>query len=166
MNTQTDAVNNTNNTNIGEAQMSNEKTYNVAGYSICGGKFKMRLAKDFDRVKTLIRTGHTEIEMFQLPSAMIKADAHNWLQVNQPRTYVAKEIVDKPYVVWTDIAADVIADIVATRQQAEELNTEVEVEQPTFEMILATIPLRENGRFVKKIVREEQARTKLAELLA
>jgi hypothetical protein len=142
--------NTTNNTNIGEAQMSTEKTYNVAGYSVCDRKFKMRLAKDFDRVKTLVRTGHSEIEMFQLPHAMTKDEAHNWLQVNQPREHT-------PYVVWSEITADVVADIVAAKQH---------VEQPTFEMILATIPLRENGRFVKKTVREEAARAKLAELTA
>jgi len=52
------------------------KTYTVAGTSNCAGKTKARFANDFTaRLKTLVRTGHTDIQLVQLPRAMSKTEA-------------------------------------------------------------------------------------------
>ncbi len=52
-----------------------DKTYTIVGTSICNGKMKVRWATDMMRIKVLQRTGHTDIELFELPEAMNKADA-------------------------------------------------------------------------------------------
>ena len=147
--------------------VNNEKTYAVAGYSVCKGIFKMRLAKDFDRIKTLIRTGHTEIEMFELPQAMTKLDAHLWLELNHPRANVGAKVgaVEKAFEVTDALAA-------SWKDYYPTFNTVVKEEQPvfemqtaaitTFEMALATIPMREKGRFIKREVREQMARDLMA----
>ena len=46
--------------------------FKVAGVSRCKGVFKVRFANDMDRVKTLIKTGHDEIELMNLPEVMDK----------------------------------------------------------------------------------------------
>jgi hypothetical protein len=148
--------------------VNNEKTYAVAGYSVCKGIFKMRLAKDFDRIKTLIRTGHTEIEMFELPQAMTKLDAHLWLEVNHPRANVGAKVgaVEKAFEVTDALAA-------SWKDYYPTFNTVVEEEQPTFEIkeatnrltfeeALAQVPMREKGRFIKRDVREQMARDLMA----
>ena len=55
------------------------KTYTVVGTSICNGKMKVRWATDMMRIKVLQRTGHTEIELFDLPTAMNKSDAVKYM---------------------------------------------------------------------------------------
>jgi hypothetical protein len=47
-----------------------EKTFTIAGVSLCKGSYKVRHANDLSRIKTLEKTGHTEIVLVQLPSAM------------------------------------------------------------------------------------------------
>jgi len=51
------------------------KTYTVVGTSVCNGKMKVRWATDMMRIKVLQRTGHTDIELFDLPAPMTKAEA-------------------------------------------------------------------------------------------
>lgn len=46
--------------------------FKVAGVSRCNGVFKVRFANDMDRVKILVKTGHDEIELMELPEAMDK----------------------------------------------------------------------------------------------
>ena len=53
------------------------KTYTVVGTSICNGKMKVRWATDMMRIKVLQRTGHTDIELVDLPKPMSKVDAVN-----------------------------------------------------------------------------------------
>jgi len=55
--------------------MSNDNLFKVAGVSTVKGNYKVRFANDLSRVKVLIKTGHTDIELIELPSAMSKADA-------------------------------------------------------------------------------------------
>ncbi len=55
------------------------KTYTVVGTSICNGKMKVRWATDMMRIKVLQRTGHTDIELFDLPTPMTKAAAVNYM---------------------------------------------------------------------------------------
>lgn len=51
------------------------KMYKVVGTSIRNGKMKVRWAKDIIRCKVLQHTENTEIEMYELPTAMYKTDA-------------------------------------------------------------------------------------------
>lgn len=55
------------------------KTYSYAGVSRLDGKFKARWANDSLRVKVLIKTGHTDIDLVQLKYPMTKLEAVNWL---------------------------------------------------------------------------------------
>lgn len=57
-----------------------EKLFTVAGTSNLNGVTKMRFANDLkSRIKILERNGHTEIQLFELPRAMTKADAIAYL---------------------------------------------------------------------------------------
>lgn len=54
-------------------------TYTYAGVSKLDGKFKARWANDVSRVKKLIKTGHSHIDLVQLKYPMTKAEAVDWL---------------------------------------------------------------------------------------
>jgi hypothetical protein len=57
------------------------KTYTVVGVSTCEqGKTKVRFANDFAvRIKVLQKAGHTNLELIELPSAMTKSQACEYL---------------------------------------------------------------------------------------
>ena len=55
--------------------MSDNKTFKVAGVSTVKGNYKVRFANDMSRVKVLMKTGHTDIELVELPSEMTKGEA-------------------------------------------------------------------------------------------
>lgn len=54
--------------------MATEKKFAVAGVSTQNGKTKVRFANDAARVKILIKNGHTDIELIDLPREMTKAE--------------------------------------------------------------------------------------------
>jgi hypothetical protein len=57
-----------------------EKLFTVAGTSNLNGSVKLRLANDLkSRIKILERNGHTDIQLFELPRPMTKADAIAYL---------------------------------------------------------------------------------------
>lgn len=62
--------------------MSNDKSFKVAGVSTVKGSYKVRFASDMSRVKVLIKTGHTDIELMELPSEMSKAEAVTFLKTS------------------------------------------------------------------------------------
>lgn len=66
-------------THIGEIKMT-DKLFTVAGYSTKDNKVKARFATDMTRVKTLIKTGHTEIQLYELSKPMTKVQALEFLQ--------------------------------------------------------------------------------------
>lgn len=49
-----------------------DKMFTIAGVSKLKGAYKVRFANDMTRVKVLAKTGHTEIELIELPKAMDK----------------------------------------------------------------------------------------------
>lgn len=51
-----------------------DKTFKIAGVSKLKGSFKVRFANDMTRVKVLAKTGHSEIELIELPRAMTKPE--------------------------------------------------------------------------------------------
>jgi hypothetical protein len=54
-------------------------TYTYSGTSTCKGITKVRFANDAMRVKVLAKTGHSNIDLIQLPDAMTKEQAVNYL---------------------------------------------------------------------------------------
>ncbi|MCX7593772.1 MAG: hypothetical protein N2235_08430 [Fischerella sp.] len=50
------------------------ETFKVGGVSRLNGQVKVRFANDLTRVKNLAKSGHTDIELLELPSAMTKAE--------------------------------------------------------------------------------------------
>ena len=51
-----------------------DKLFSIAGVSKLAGSYKVRFANDMTRVKVLAKTGHTEIELIELPKAMTKPE--------------------------------------------------------------------------------------------
>jgi hypothetical protein len=74
--------------------MATSKLYNVVGISTLNGDTKVRFANDVMRIKVLAKNGHTDINLVELPSAMLKTDAARFLS-NLPefQTAVAKAAV-------------------------------------------------------------------------
>ena len=56
--------------------------FKVTGVSRCKGSFKVRFANDMSRVKVLIKTGHDEIELLEMPEAVDKAGCVNFLKAS------------------------------------------------------------------------------------
>lgn len=81
--------------------MSNDKSFRVAGVSAVKGNYKVRFANDMSRVKVLIKTGHTDIELIELPSAMTKGEVVTHLMttelMNNPVHAQAIEAADTKY---------------------------------------------------------------------
>jgi hypothetical protein len=64
-----------------------EKLFTVTGYSTKDGKTKARFATDMTRIKTLVKTGHTDIQLYDLPKPATKAEALEFLHAkNIPGT--------------------------------------------------------------------------------
>jgi hypothetical protein len=81
--------------------MSNDKTFKVAGVSAVKGNYKVRFANEMSRIKVLIKTDHTDIELMELPSEMSKGQAVAFLKttelVNKPEYLQAIETADAKY---------------------------------------------------------------------
>jgi len=66
-----------------ESKMATSKTFTVVGVSTLNGKTKVRFANDFaGRIKNLVKNGHTNVELFELPSAMTKDAALAHVKAN------------------------------------------------------------------------------------
>lgn len=59
--------------------MATSKTYTVCGVSKLNGDYKIRFANDVMRVKNLAKSGHEDIRLVELPSAMLKTDAAKFI---------------------------------------------------------------------------------------
>ena len=57
-----------------------DKLFKIAGVSKLKGSYKVRFANDMTRVKVLAKTGHTEIELMDLPKAMTKPELVTFLK--------------------------------------------------------------------------------------
>jgi len=56
--------------------------FKVTGVSRCKGNFKVRFANDMSRIKVLMKTGHDEIELVEMPTAVDKAGCVNFLKTS------------------------------------------------------------------------------------
>jgi hypothetical protein len=52
-----------------------DKTFKYAGVSTVNGNTKVRFANDLDRVKTLTKNGHDDIDLRELPGELTKPEA-------------------------------------------------------------------------------------------
>lgn len=60
--------------------MATDKLFTVAGTSKLAGEVKCRWANDVMRVKVLAKSGHEDITLIELPTAMSKIDAVKFIQ--------------------------------------------------------------------------------------
>jgi hypothetical protein len=60
-----------------------EKKFAVAGVSTLNGKTKIRFANDAARIKILIKNGHTDVELIDLPQEMTKAEIAQYMSAQQ-----------------------------------------------------------------------------------
>lgn len=69
--------------------------FKVAGVSLRDGQMKVRWANDMTRVKVLLKTGHSEINLVDLPEAMDKGQAVSYLKTTDLYTNpVFREAID------------------------------------------------------------------------
>ena len=145
------------------------KKFTVAGHSILDGVKKTRFATTMDRVKVLMRNGHTDIELQELPHAMTKDEIRAFFGevVGAVKPTVAAAVVNAvvaaaPVVVETpeDAAPDTVKWLEEGEKPAQEPDA---ITYATFEEALAAVPLRsEKGHFIKREVREALARDMVA----
>lgn len=70
--------------------------FKVAGTTIYKGATKVRFANDLaTRVKTLVKNGHDEIELFELPHSMSKQAALEYLQTQTLSKAAMVAVADK-----------------------------------------------------------------------
>jgi hypothetical protein len=81
-------------------KMATSKTFKVIGVSTLNGKTKVRFANDLaTRIKSLVKNGHTNVELFELPEAMTKeagiayAKANNLFAVPADTDTTAEDVV-------------------------------------------------------------------------
>lgn len=77
--------------------MSTDKRFAVAGISTQEGSTKVRFANDAARVKILIKNGHTDIELIDLPHEMTKAEIAQYMvdtNFSAGRAHVEAAIAD------------------------------------------------------------------------
>ncbi len=64
-------------------KMATSKTFKVIGVSTLAGKTKVRFANDLaTRIKNLVKNGHTNVELFELPEAMTKEEGIAYARAN------------------------------------------------------------------------------------
>ena len=59
--------------------MATDKMYTVAGVSTLNGDTKIRFANDVMRIKVLAKNGHENIQLVELPEAMLKTEIAKFL---------------------------------------------------------------------------------------
>jgi hypothetical protein len=60
-----------------------DKTFTFGGVSDLNGIYKLRVANDAGRVKVLLKNGHKDIRLIQLPDAFTKTQAVNFLKEHE-----------------------------------------------------------------------------------
>lgn len=117
--------------------MSDNKTFKVAGVSTVKGNYKVRFANDMSRVKVLMKTGHTDIELVELPSEMTKGQAVTYLKttslVERTEFLQAIETADAKYnqdekSVKVTTAKPSLASIKARGTKASKVDADASVE--------------------------------------
>jgi hypothetical protein len=138
------------------------KKFTVAGHSVLDGVKKTRFATTMDRVKVLMRNGHTDIELQELPYAMTKDEIRAFFGEEAKAVKAVKVVAATQQVEATE--EDAAEDTVKWLEEGEAPAVDADaVTYATFEEALAAVPLRsEKGHFIKKEVREALARDMVA----
>jgi len=108
--------------------MATQKTFSVAGTTRHpNGTVKIRFANDLvSRQKTLVKNGHTEIELIELGDEYTKADIcqvlmqHDRFQSEEQQTAIVDFVVRNCKTIANELATKAAAD--------EELDVEVDLE--------------------------------------
>jgi hypothetical protein len=108
--------------------MATQKTFSVAGTTRHpNGTVKIRFANDLvSRLKTLVKNGHTEIELIELGDEYTKADIcqvlmqHDRFQSEEQQTAIVDFVVRNCKTIANELATKAAAD--------EELDVEVDLE--------------------------------------
>jgi hypothetical protein len=109
--------------------MATDKLFTVAGISKLNGEYKVRFANDIMRIKVLAKSGHEDIRLAELDSAVSKMEAAmlisgmedfsdviaqatiaEYIEENTPKTPAVKAKVSKP--VATKTPATKVAKVV------------------------------------------------------
>jgi hypothetical protein len=141
------------------------KMFTVAGHSTLDGVRKTRFATTMDRVKVLMRNGHTDIELQELPHAMTKDEIRAFfgeeVKADKPK---AVKAAAEPTVAAAETPEDAAPDTVKWLEEGEKPAQEPgAVTYATFEEALAAVPKRtEKGTRIKQEVREALARDMVA----
>jgi hypothetical protein len=118
-----------------------------------------------DRVKVLMRNGHTDIELQELPYAMTKDEIRAFFGEEAKPAKAVKVVAETQQApVAVETPADAPEDTVKWLEPGEAPAVEEDaVTYKTFEEALAAVPLRsDKGHFIKKEVREALARDMVA----
>ena len=103
-----------------------EKTFTVAGVSDLNGVYKLRVANSTDRVKVLLRNGHQDVRLIELPNAMTKLEATDYLMslpVAFPDTDLATMFTDADaQQAFADFyaKAKVVAPVIVTAEESDD----------------------------------------------
>jgi hypothetical protein len=141
------------------------KMFTVAGHSVLDGVRKTRFATTMDRVKVLMRNGHTDIELQELPHAMTKDEIRAFfgeeVKADKPK---AVKAAAEPAAAAVETAEDAAPDTVKWLEEGQQPAQEPgAVTYATFEEALAAVPKRtEKGTRIKQEVREALARDMVA----
>ncbi len=84
--------------------MATDKTFTVAGTSKHNGGFKVRFANDLMRTKNLTKSGHTDIILVELPKAMSKLEAVNYIATQSEFDNVGSKAAIMDYLDRNDVA--------------------------------------------------------------
>jgi hypothetical protein len=100
-----------------------EKLFTVAGTSRRNGVVKFRFSNDMKgRIPMLIRTGHTEIDLRELPEPMTKAAAIAYLEsLDTPAETAAtvRESLEADAIDTSTMTDDFLADVAAREMESE-----------------------------------------------
>lgn len=103
-----------------------EKTFTVAGTSNLNGVYKLRVANSTSRGKVLLANGHTDVRLIELPNAMTKLEATDYLMslpVLFPDTDLATMFTDvDAQQAFADFyaKAKVAAPVIVTAEESED----------------------------------------------
>ena len=92
--------------------MATDKTYTVAGTSKHNGAFKVRFANDIMRTKNLTKSGHTDIVLVDLPKAMLKRDAVEYIGTLDEFNNVGSKSAIMDYLDRNEVASTATAPVV------------------------------------------------------
>lgn len=77
--------------------MATDKVYTVAGVSKLDGEYKVRFANDVMRIKVLAKHGHEDITLVELPQAMNKLAAVEFIKELDEMSGVAAQAAIADY---------------------------------------------------------------------